>query len=513
MNLPEAEKNIRIPIAVGVTGHRDIDTLQTDLISGIIAAELEELKKKYSESEIIMLNSLAEGADLICAEAAIKLGIKMYAILPFDVEEYRTDFSSDWLERFDNALTKAESVRITGSLLSDNSNRDECYRNAGIFAAEHSHILFALWDGKKGTPEGCGTSDIVYYVQHNMSDYLIKQICVDRKSADSGKMVLPSLKNIGTEGDDGGFCINDILEKTNSFNGENHNPAQGPGTDIKSVYDKADELSIQYQKKYMSAIKLLAATGVAMVLAFLFYDELDLRICLPVYALLLAEGTAVLASGRKRRIHEKYMNYRMLAECMRVQQVLSDTGIDCNAASFYPWTQNRDTLWIKKSVDSLTALEYKPEPAPGSLWIDEQLAYHERSLIKTENKYRANRRISWVITSLTVILVVIALFIELFGESLTDYEILRPQLKFVFLVLIGVLSASSLLLSLYYGKMNLDRKLSDHRNMIRLYKWGKQEIEENGLNENIIKHMVREEIMENGNWYSYTKENGLDINL
>ena len=64
----------RIPLTVGVTGHRVIRPEDRPVLLAGVKQELERLRERYPHSPIVMLNSLADGADQLCAEAALSLG-------------------------------------------------------------------------------------------------------------------------------------------------------------------------------------------------------------------------------------------------------------------------------------------------------------------------------------------------------------------------------------------------------------------------------------------------------
>ena len=85
--------NRTIPIVVGVTGHRAIRPEDRDALSAAVMAELKKLRQKCPASELVLLTSLAEGGDLLCADAAETLGIGVVAALPMPLEIYRKDFS------------------------------------------------------------------------------------------------------------------------------------------------------------------------------------------------------------------------------------------------------------------------------------------------------------------------------------------------------------------------------------------------------------------------------------
>jgi hypothetical protein len=81
---------------------------------------------------------------------------------------------------------------------------------------------------------------------------------------------------------------------------------------------------------------------------------------------------------------------------------------------------------------------------------------------------------------------------------------LRSLLKIV----LGGVSAITLFLSSYYGKLSLERKSLDHEKMASLYLSAKEQFERgNADNDQLFSELAREEIIENGNWFSYCREN------
>uniref|UniRef100_UPI0025A16DA8 hypothetical protein n=1 Tax=Klebsiella pneumoniae TaxID=573 RepID=UPI0025A16DA8 len=69
----------KIPIVVGVTGHRTIRESDRAALFERVKAELAGLQARCPNSPIRLLTSLAEGGDQLCAEAATALGIPLIA--------------------------------------------------------------------------------------------------------------------------------------------------------------------------------------------------------------------------------------------------------------------------------------------------------------------------------------------------------------------------------------------------------------------------------------------------
>ena len=111
-----------------------------------------------------MLNSLAAGADTVCAQEALSLGMELVCPLPMEIDEYRKDFAGPEIEVFEHLIEQASDVFIAPATEPFMEGRDFRYREAGLYVALHSHVLLALWDGKPATPEGCGTAEVVSFM-------------------------------------------------------------------------------------------------------------------------------------------------------------------------------------------------------------------------------------------------------------------------------------------------------------------------------------------------------------
>jgi len=143
-------------IQVGVTGLRNLTSFDLEKLKKKIYAELEDLKKGHDQS--IMLNSLAAGADQLCAQAGLSLGYELICPLPF--LEYRNDFTGKELKLYDMLLKKAKDTFF----VSDSSDIEEAYLAAGKYIAQNCDVLIAVWDGKAQTSI-CGTAAVVAYAK------------------------------------------------------------------------------------------------------------------------------------------------------------------------------------------------------------------------------------------------------------------------------------------------------------------------------------------------------------
>ena len=134
------EKN-RIPLLVGVTGHIDLREEDRGTLYRAVTGELKKLRETYPHTPLKMLNSLAAGADLLCADAAEELGIPVTAALPMETDEYEKDFDAQELEHFRHHLRQAERVFVVPYAEAAEKGRESGYRQAGIYVVEHAHLL------------------------------------------------------------------------------------------------------------------------------------------------------------------------------------------------------------------------------------------------------------------------------------------------------------------------------------------------------------------------------------
>ena len=216
----------KIPIVVGVTGHRQIREQDRTLICNAVRTELIKLRTFCPHSPLLMLSSLAEGGDLLCADVAEELGISLMAVLPRPCEDYRTDFSKASLAVFDHHCARAKEVFVaprTEEVPREGSDRSDQFRQAGIYVAAHSHVLFALWDGGPGNKAACGTDATVKFALNGA--YLPADSLLPRSAGNKavihvftprGERCNETAGNIHVLGSR--EALLDILKKTDEFN-------------------------------------------------------------------------------------------------------------------------------------------------------------------------------------------------------------------------------------------------------------------------------------------------------
>lgn len=167
---------------VGICGHRNLKISEVDQYKNEIISILTDLMKKNPFNEILLVTSLAEGADTVGVEGALSLGLRYEVVLPMDIKLYRNDFSDVGRGVFDRLFIYAAGSSIISSSFISGLNdistpgvqRDLQYLKAGHEIVDRSQCLIFLWDGIDNGFVG-GTSDIVKYARDkHKSIYIVK---------------------------------------------------------------------------------------------------------------------------------------------------------------------------------------------------------------------------------------------------------------------------------------------------------------------------------------------------
>ena len=526
-----------IPITVGVSGHRAIRAEDRGPLYESVKAELIRLQELCPNSPFQMLNSLAEGGDQICADAARELGIPVVAVLPMPLEEYEKDFSPDGLAKLRNHCAGALQVFTVPFTESpaDAPDRHFLFRQAGIYMVTHSHFLLALWDGGEGK-DGCGTADVVGF---SLNGTFTPSGTVPLRSSDREAVVhVFTPRGDHTEEPAGTLhllgnwaAVEDELRKTDDFNRqaselppphrrllpEDHgDPVL---THMERVYLSASAISTQAARVFRRILVLLAVTSTVVTLAFLLYDEAEAIWMIYICGLMVLAAWLCQRYARKTDCHRRYIECRALAECLRVQAFLSYAGSGVQASGLLTWTQQEETAWIKDALCVLSVGGHAGQRHDIlECWVEDQRKYHTGARKKALRSSDISGRVVGTALVVSVTLYFAALLFEIFcgGElgvrpvlDVGNVDIYRTWLKIV----LGGISAVTLFIANYYGKLSLSRQLSDHDKMAHFYTEVADQIRRRGQTDDVLTVLAREELIENGNWCSYQRDNTPDFSL
>jgi hypothetical protein len=481
-------------LSIGVTGHRDLVEDERPALQARVRALFDGLSASYPELDLQVLSALAEGADRLVAEVAIELGIPLVAVLPMGQADYEKDFESDQsLVEFRSMLASARQVVMLSSVSGrDSPGRDSQYARLGLFISNHCQVLLTIWDGKPFDAVG-GTAQVVKYhltgvmggvegdlspaslLADNENDLVHHIVCSrDRPGGEpaEGLSVLDtawfSSRKDGERSSEMPEAYRLQLGRMQRFARdwqEKEAIIQSRGSSLLSgmpelelptgagqtdhLFQAADGLAIHYQRRVNNSLRAIHLLAIMMGLVFLVYSEYDgpAYMVLAFLGLFFA-GVAVHIIGSSREWHRKYLDYRALAEGLRVQLYWNLSGVvDTESAGFaydnFLQTQDVDLGWIRHVMRQASMNRVRGQsPEPGWVgWVIEewigrpvsgrgQLAYYSHKQRHNTSRFRRTR----ILGNLCLwagILIAVALF--LLG---TDGD---GEQRRVLLVLLGVL--------------------------------------------------------------------------
>ncbi|GAA1417455.1 hypothetical protein GCM10009601_11520 [Streptomyces thermospinosisporus] len=141
---------------VGITGHRGLDAG----VERRVRAMLEQVVGDYDPAGLVGVSCLADGPDSWFAEAVVKRGGRLEAVIP--AAGYR-DGLPDWHHAtYDALLRQASETHETGM----GESTSEAHMAGSEILVDLSDELLAVWDGKPARGYG-GTADVVAYAKRN----------------------------------------------------------------------------------------------------------------------------------------------------------------------------------------------------------------------------------------------------------------------------------------------------------------------------------------------------------
>ncbi len=431
----------KIPVVVGVTGHRDVVDSHDGTLAKRIQELLADLAARCPHSDLVLLSALAEGADRLAARAALELPrVSLVVPLPMRRADYEREFSSpESIAEFNALLSRAESwfelpiaeEKLTSSAPGEESQR-EPYGELGWYIARHSHLLLALWDGNDAN----GTSGTAKVVSLNLRglprpDDLkcdLKEpagigpvchiLCPRRDKALAGtsyslRILYPERHDDGQDNealyhkilaeiDDYNHEVDRLLGRSNMQIDQSGQYLTG-GIDLNQAspvlranvkrYACADVLAAHYkllQQRSILWLALLATLGFACLEV---YDQLLVGCRWGSAVLLgfpLALALALLSLRRSALWHDKFLGYRALAEAMRVQYFWLALGAKWRVPDHYLDKHRGELQWVRWAIMAWVM----PIGRPGSLAepglplpLPERIAYLREQWARDQEKY------------------------------------------------------------------------------------------------------------------------------
>jgi hypothetical protein len=367
-----------VPLVVGVTSHRNIPAREVETIRRRVRELFAQLQRDFPTLPLVVLSALAEGGDQLVAEEALAVGAQLIAPLPLPRGLYVEDFhNAATRDRFDALAARAQVIELP--LLPDSTHhgigshgpqRDRQYGRAGVFIARHCHLLLAIWDGKTSARLG-GTAQVAEFFlsgvmpglterrrgsRHHLlgsgDERLVCQIVCSRDTDDgaplpplqAGQLLWRTQTEVSppdvpmpatfrqTFARMAEFDADCLKYRSEIHDGTGVDGAPGDTATLArpeaALFRAADWLAVHFRRRVLLAMRTLYTLAAVMAIAFTIYDNLpDQDDFIYVFLLLFAGGVWLTTLARRRGWHRKYLDYRALAEGLRVQGYWRRAGI------------------------------------------------------------------------------------------------------------------------------------------------------------------------------------------
>jgi len=462
MRLQDSATPVVVPLVIGVTSHRNLAANEIEPIRQCVRGFFARLRRECPGLPLLLLSALAEGGDQLVAQEALAAGARLLAPLPLPRALYEDDFADPAARAgFDALCARADVVELPlhpdqplHEVGSPGTARDRRYAQAGVYIASHCHILLAIWDGKPSHRIG-GTAQIVGYhlsgtlpghlsrrqrARHALGtgdERLLYHIVCSRDAADGAPAAgLQPLQTLWRSADtvvaqdaDKPAEFQRMFAHMAGFNADcakyaaaiaaSSTPAgdsrAGADADVDRLFHAADWLAIHFQRRVLLALRSTYTLAALMGIAFACYAHLPgQNYLIYLFLLLFALGALVAVLARRREWHRKYLDYRALAEGLRIQSYWRRANISMSgehefAHDNFLQRQNVELGWIR-NVMRVCALHPPAAPAASTEaelasviaeWVGEpgksgQLHYYEHKTAEHAGLHRVTETIGSV---------------------------------------------------------------------------------------------------------------------
>ncbi len=581
---------VQAPLVVGVTGHRDLRPEDRAKLEEKVKEIFLQLRRDYPATPLILVSALAEGADRLAARVALSphMGVSLIAPMPMPQDLYELDFESlailetpmgalavesssreEFRGLLEQAIARPELGLAHGntreSIAEQGAKRDKQYELVGKFIARHSQILIALWDGVESKRTG-GTASVVQFQIAGVPD---ANPCglEDPEGFPVYHVLTPRVKNPYPQGEalhcraiyPKAFAGNEerakkyyakMFGRLNEYNEYVAGADEDLADEIKQSkkyllqdvaegelpgmvatlnrYAVTDALAIRFRRRWLRAQVLLhSGTFLAFFCFVLFVHGEGHRLRFLVAAWVLLAVTLLGAYlFRRWELDTQHVDYRAIAEGLRVRFFWKLVGIRDSVADHYLGKQRSELDWIRngfrgwkmeeegETADSAGRDEQPRDGQSSRLgfvrkyWIDHQREYFSRTAERSLKKSEGIEIIGYICFGAVMLL----------GAMFFLPEVRRCDVYLgpVAIGLEGFLALAAILHH-FNNRMAYEEYSKQYERMASLFARGSEllgDFLERGDTENAarcVKLVGCEALTENGDWVLLRRERPLEV--
>ena len=413
----------RLPLVVGVSGHRAIRPQDVPALAAAVGAIFDTLRTACPATPLVLLSPCAEGADQLVARVGREKGASLIAVLPMARALYERDFHGSARDAFEELLGEPGVRTLEVPLLpgstpdsvaaASSDDRKLQYLRMGTFLARNCHVLIALWNGKPSVEPG-GTAQIVAFKRSGRIELpprLEARLEADEEPfrtrrnpldhAECGvihHILTPNGENDAVDGlvgehrvlrPDGMSAVaaatfdmrnEEIQRHVDAFNVALEREGAAAPTEIggpdlppdlvflREFFSRTDRLAARLSRLTSDTLLLLCGSAFLAAASFEVFAHLSegseaLRTgSLCAHLFFLVAAGVLWSVVRRLRLQDRFQDTRAVAEGLRVQFFWRLAGLPNAAADHYLRKQRSDLDWIRNAVRyfSLTTVPCSP---------------------------------------------------------------------------------------------------------------------------------------------------------
>lgn len=545
-----------LPVVVAITGHRNLHATAVPLLAAAVQEIFESLRRQFPHSPVIALSGMADGADRVGAAAALAAGAALVAVLPRQRQEYRRELSSDHSrDEFDRMISQAACVIELPAIPAD-AQDSAPYVALANFLSLHAHAVVAMWDGRPGAGPG-GTEHMVRMCLNGFLpadpaaqsplDAMEKRPVwwITTRRADHPELSDPSgvtrqmLPGHETEWKSTRAAYDKILRDTDAFNrdaaalGGVLSPSEEQCLEglapagmrcrwppllqsMARAVARADALAIHFQQRLRMMLRLVLifvfAAGCCAQLRNWPGIEQWLRgwmltVARWGYVLLLLAAAAAYVWERLGKFHTRYLDYRALAEGLRVQLYWRVAGLGLCVADHYLRRQRGELEWIRRAIRAVAMqCDYTAEVSVPR--VDDVLAHW----VSAQNRFFASRAVQQrrqarrvsLLWNVAVVAGLLAAVASGFGAGA------RPSMRMA-IAAAGILLVAAGLLKIHSKILALSEQSKQYSRMADAFSLAESKLRGAPGDPAIIEELGREALAENADWLLLHRQRPLEL--
>ncbi len=519
---------------------------------------------------------------------------QLFVTLPLPISEYEKDFEhKDANNKTDERRTKesksefhtliAKATKCLELPLMDGNtpeniqqygeSRDRQYAQVGAYIVRHSQILIALWDADESGLEGA-TAHIVkfklkgvpapYAPAHNPLDVVdtgpVYHILTPRVKNPSPQGEILALKKIFPTDQEpeeiAKRSFERMLDRLNTFNRDANRltprlkkkiarnksvlipDAKAPRLSetprvLLEMYAVADTLAIYFRaRRRCTWIALFTIAVLAVVIFEIYAHVLTQPLILILYPLALGSALSIYKWAKCRDYQNKHLDYRALAEGLRVQLFWHFAGLEDEVADHYRRKHRTELEWIRNAIRvcnvAASFTREKTASPPGEKqshtelfeefvllhWVEDQQNFFSGATKRDRKNLARHERIakSLFVFGMMLAIAVFCLHFSEFHES-ESYTHLHHWL----IVIMGAAPAIAAAMGGYAEKMAFSAQAKRYQWMSALFTRATAQLkgllDQNNLSaaQELIRELGKEALEEEGDWVMTHRERPMEI--